>query len=70
MKLCKDCRYFQPSMWCHHPNNGISLVDGSANPEFCHLSRKDEDKCGESAKWFEPIEIKPKRKWWKLWEKK
>lgn len=67
MKLCKDCKHLERELWCKSPQNGISLVTGTAIAKFAQLNRKYD--CGESAKFFEPIHT-IKKPWWKFWEKK
>ena len=61
-------------VYCRHPNNGISLVDGTPNAEYAHLQRElsGHESCGRLGNWFE--ENEPERKpqsWWELfWSQK
>lgn len=59
MKLCKDCKFFEP-----HPNKNSPLHN-------CHLERFSYRSCGKDAKFFEPInqsesEVKSKSFWQRL----
>lgn len=68
MKLCKDCRYLRGGVYCHAPQNGVSLVDGEFKSAFATINRSDNDRCAERGDWWKPwptVEIKP---WWKFWK--
>lgn len=67
LKFCKDCKYFLEMMpdfylklphkvWCQHPKNiKFDLVNGNKlRIDEPKTLRSDNDKCGESAAWFEP----------------
>jgi hypothetical protein len=77
MKFCKDCKYYSEgyrSAWCHAPQNGYSVIDGSINAKLPFLQRNKplqyagmrEEKCGPDALYFEekPVSKKP---WYKFW---
>lgn len=61
MKFCKDCTHYDywgtNNEWCTHPNNGISMVNGLKKRQLPHVNRAYSSKCGEDAKWFEPIVV-------------
>lgn len=75
MKFCKDCKYFKPSDFCHHPTNGYDLVSGEIKSKFASYSRSSNkiltNGCGPDAYFFiakndftsEPIMKKP----WFIW---
>jgi len=57
--LCKDCKYIVvPNSVhiqfakCNHPNNGVNLVDGNVNTDYCEVVRLR--RCGPEAQWFDP----------------
>lgn len=60
MKLCKDCAHFNDPVFCHAPENGISLVDGKPAVRFAAPQRRA-DECGPEALWFKPKSVH--RKW-------
>lgn len=81
MKLCINCAYFDKSLMCEAPENGISPVTGKPSPMFAYerrsagvsiLSRK-KVKCGPDALHFVPKigAVKklrePVKAWWNLW---
>lgn len=53
MKFCKDCKYFKPSDFCHHPTNGYNLVSGEIKSKFASYSRSSNkiltNSCGPDA---------------------
>ncbi len=66
MKLCINCKHFKPELWCKSPANGVNPVDGSPNPEWAIIARKEGGKCGPYALGFEPLPEQPKSEpaWW------
>lgn len=58
MKLCKDCKFCHNNLWCKHPANGKSLVDGEPKTAFAAINRNSQDKCGEEGHWFHNAEQK------------
>lgn len=69
-KLCKDCANFNPSVWCHAPENGVNVVSGGATVRFADSNRRYE--CGPGAKFFKPGPPTPEPKlgfWAKLFKK-
>lgn len=74
IKICKNCKYYKPSLWCVSPSNGVSLVDGEAKSRVALLNRKESDsiipnRCGPDGVHYEPIEVKLSvhKNWWKFW---
>jgi len=59
MKLCKDCRYYKPSMpECSAPNGskGVDYVHGTKlDPVYwsAQAMRQDKRQCGPDAAWYE-----------------
>lgn len=66
MRLCKDCKHYQPNEIhkgrCGAPQNVVMIDDfvnggkTEGDPKFfyaCNLNRKDEKACGPDATWFE-----------------
>ncbi len=79
MKLCKDCKYFSKGYradWCHAPQNGYSVIDGSINAKFAHVTRSKplqyagmrEEKCGPDALYFEGKPVSIRKPWYKFWK--
>ena len=56
---CVDCRHFKASEprdqyggRCHHPVNGVDLVQGRPIEPACLFLRENPQKCGPQAHWF------------------
>lgn len=57
-KICKDCRFFiANNMECARFGQ-IDLVTGKKTFEYARSARNDENKCGETAKYFEKNNFK------------
>ena len=57
-KLCKDCKFFiANNMECSRFGQ-VDLVTGKKTYEYARNTRIDEDKCGETAKYFEKNNFK------------
>ena len=61
MKLCRDCKYFTPSLvdtQCQHPSNPrtVDYVTGESRAQWkgATIVRTVGDLCGPEARWFEP----------------
>lgn len=70
LRVCSDCRHFKAASpllyWgrerltyakCHAPRqiSGDGLVHlALERGSFCSLNRRDADKCGPQANWYEP----------------
>lgn len=67
MKLCKECRHFKWSNWCHAPQNGPSPIDGEPKAVFATASRVHDEQCGTSAEYWEPKAVAKTSPWWKFW---
>jgi hypothetical protein len=69
VKLCKDCRFFNPKgvkfnhihdfSRCEHLSSLTSVVDGSSM-ETCNSSRRQKDLCGPEGKWWEAKNLQTK----------
>jgi hypothetical protein len=74
IKFCKDCKWSGLSAnFCHSPNNGTTLVDGSSKVRFSEVNRGDSyfglPTCGSEGKWWEPVkyykeEVSEKQSYW------
>ena len=54
-KLCIDCKHFKARS-CYHPSNGIDLVEGKIQSEFCAIMRLQYRECKPEGLLFEPME--------------
>ncbi len=55
-KLCIDCAHFVSPRECKHPSNGIDLIDGKLNRNWCSVMRLIVSSCKPEALLFEPQE--------------
>ena len=55
-KLCINCKHAHRTLstwYCHAKQQGVNLIDGLEIRVYCGAVRKDENKCGPTAQWFE-----------------
>ena len=67
LPLCINCKHFQPSYYTMNNeiqrNNidkcgkfgEINIISGEIIYDYADFCRKDENQCGENAKYFEPV---------------